>query len=580
MALDGRMLYLLAEEIREACVGCKVDKVCQPERDGLVLTLRGVGGNRRLLLSASTASARVCLTEVAAENPAVPPMFCMLLRKHLIGGRLADVSTAGLERVLALRFECHNEFGDRVDRCLIAEIMGKHSNIILSDEKGIILDAVKRIDFTASSVRQVLPGLRYEHPPFQDKVDPLQVSPEELTEEILRQGDMAADKAILSRIQGFSPVVCREIAYTVLRGGSKPVCQFTEDEKIRLKVILTRVLIEKPVPCLAADSATQRPIEFSFVELHQYGTAVITRVLPTFSSLVETAFFERTKADTQKRKQEDILRILSTAYDRIQRKISAQKNDLLACKDKEKYRKYGDLLSSNLWALKKGMDSCCLDDYYDGGQVDIPLDSMLTPAQNAQKYYKKYRKADTAEKILTEQIVRWEKELHYLDTVFDELTRAESSAEIQEIRQELTQSGYIRPERGAKQKAPVFSPRKFVTDEGLTVLCGRNNVQNDHLTLKATDRDYLWFHAKDIPGSHVVLVADTDGVKDLSLTQAAILAATFSKASEAGKVPVDYTKVRYVKKPSGAKPGMVIYTNQQTIFVTPDPALANRLEQK
>lgn len=580
MALDGRMLHLIAGEIGQTCLGCKVDKVCQPDRDDIVLILRGPGGNRRLLLSASSASARVCLTTTATENPAAPPMFCMLLRKHLISGKLIEASTVGLERVLTLRFECHNEFGDVVERRLIAEIMGKHSNLILVDEKGVILDSVKRIDFTASSVRQVLPGLRYEYPPFQDKLDPLVTDPDTLTREIVDQGEIILDKAILNRVQGFSPVVCREIIYVVLRGSSRTADSLKDDEKIRLKVLLDRTIREKPVPCLASDPVTGRPIEFSFVELHQYGTSAVTRILSTFSELVETAFGERARTDTRKRKQEDILRILSATSDRIQRKLAAQKNDLAACADKEVYRKYGDLISSNIWQLEKGMTSCTLEDFYDGGTVTIPLDGILTPAQNAQRYYKKYRKADTAEKILTEQIASGESELRYLDTVFDELTRAETTSEIQEIRHELTQSGYVRPERGSKHKIPSSLPRKFVTDDGLTVLCGRNNVQNDQLTMKTAANGYLWFHTKDIPGSHVVIMADATSVKETSLTQAAVLAATFSKASEAGKVPVDYTQIRYVKKPSGAKPGMVIYTNQKTLFVTPDKDLAQRLEKK
>ena len=463
---------------------------------------------------------------------------------------------------------------------MVAEIMGKHSNIILVDEKGIILDAVKRIDFTASSVRQVLPGLRYEYPPFQDKLDPLTTDVAALTEAILACGDIPLDKAILDRVQGFSPVVGREIAYAVLRGESKTSDRLSEDEKIRLKVLLRRALEEKPVPCLASDPVTGRPIEFSFLELHQYGTAAVTRTLSSFSELVETAFDERVRADTRKRKQEDILRILTTAADRIGRKLAAQQSDLAACAHKDRYRKYGDLISSNIWQLSKGMTSCTLEDYFDGGTIQIPLDGMLTPAQNAQRYYKKYRKADTAQRILTEQIAAGEHELRYLDTVFDELTRAETAAEIQEIREELTGSGYVRRERNVKQKLSPSQPLKFLTDEGLTVLCGRNNVQNDRLTLKTAANGYLWFHTKDIPGSHVVIMAEEEDVKELSLTQAAILAATFSKASEAGKVPVDYTKIRYVKKPSGAKPGMVIYTNQKTLFVTPDKTLAQRLAVK
>ena len=580
MALDGRMLCLLAEELRGALLGGKVDKVCQPDRDELLLVFRSLKGTRRLLLSASAMSARVCLTEAAWENPAAPPMFCMLLRKHLTGGKLTEVATVGLERVLFLTFDCYNEFGDPVKRRLAVEIMGKHSNIVLIGESGVIVDAVKRVDFTASKARQILPGLRYELPPFQDKLDPLQTDADTVVRRILSQGDLPLDKAVQSAVQGFSPVVCRELAYGVLRGGSKLVSEMNEDEAVKLKVLLMRMLNEDTAPCLALDPVSGRPVEFAFVTLHQYGTAAVTKTLPSFSALVETAFSERARADTRKRKQEDLLRILTAASDRITRKTAAQKNDLAACADKETYRKFGDLISSNIWKLQKGMKSCMLDDFYDGGTAEIPLDDCLTPAQNAQRYYKKYRKAATAETVLAEQIAAGERELLYLDSVFDELTRAETVSEIAEVRAELAAAGYVRVERGVKQKVSSSEPRKFLTDAGLPVFVGRNNVQNDKLTLKTAENGYLWFHTKNIPGSHTVLAANAADCDDTSILQAATLAATFSKAAEAGKVPVDYTQVRYVKKPSGAKPGMVIYTDQKTLFVTPDKELAERLERK
>lgn len=580
MALDGMMLSLICDEISDVLAEGKVDKVCQPEKDLLVFTFRSRSGNRRLLISASPMSARLCMTQSQPENPLSPPMFCMLMRKHLTSAKLLSAKTVARERVAMLEFECYNEFGDKVLRKLAVEIMGKHSNIVLIDEKGIITDAVKRVDFTTSSARQILPGLRYEYPPMQDKLDPLNTDAEKLVDAIVGCGEMPLDKAILQSVQGFSPVVCRELAYQALRGGSKLASELNEDEQIKLKVLLKRLINEPPVPCLVLDREGKRPLEFSFMDIHQYGTAAVTKSLGSFSELVETAFLQRAKADTQKRKQDDVLRILTTASERISRKLAAQKADLAACADKEKYRKYGDLISSNIWKIQKGDATCRLEDFYDGGEITIPLDVMLTPAQNAQRYYKKYRKADTAEKILAQQIADCENELKYIDTVFDELTRAETVAEIAEIREELTQSGYVRAVRGARQQKRTESqPNAFVTDDGLTVLCGRNNVQNDKLTLKTASNGFIWLHVKNIPGCHTVIMENADSVPERSLMQAAVLAATFSKAADSNQVPVDYTLIKHVHKPSGAKPGMVIYTDQRTLFVTPDSELADRLKK-
>lgn len=580
MALDGMMLSLICDELKDILANGKTDKITQPDRDMLVFAFRTQNGNKKLLISASAMSARICITEMSYENPLTPPMFCMLLRKHLTGSKLVSVDTVARERVVILVFECFNDFGDKVSRKLAIEVMGKHSNIVFIDENGIIIDAIKRIDFTTSSVRQILPGLRYEYPPLQDKLDPLNTDIEVLVSDIISHRNMSLDKAILESVQGFSPVVCRELSYQALRGDLKAVCDMTEDEVIKLKILLKRLLNEPKTPCLVLDKDSKRPIEFSFTEIHQYGTAGITKNLSSFSELVETAFEQKARADIKKRKQDDVLRILSTACERISRKLAAQKSDLASCADKEKHKKYGDLISSNIWRIEKGDATCTLEDYYDGGEITIPLDVMLTPAQNAQRYYKKYRKADTAEKMLTKQIEDSENELKYIDTVFDELTRAETVAEIAEIREELTQSGYVRAVKGGKsQKQKESQPNAFITDDGITVLCGRNNVQNDKLTLKTAQNGFIWLHVKNIPGCHTVIMENADNVPDRTLVQAAVLAATFSKAAESNQVPVDYTLIKHVHKPSGANPGMVIYTDQRTLYVAPDPELAERIKK-
>ncbi len=587
MALDGAFLSCLREELTAALPDARVDKIHQPSREELVLALRHRAGSEKLMISIRANSPRVHFTKIAVENPAAPPMFCMLLRKRLTGGRLIAIRQPGLERALYFDFDCVNELGDIVRLTLAVEIMGRHSNIILIDSDGTVLDAIKRVDWDMSSVRPVLPGLKYAPPPAAEgRLDLSAAAPEAFLEAIAHGKDEPLSKALLAVSHGLSPLMCREIAHLATRGQDTRAAALTPEEQERAVFYLRRVAAavktgenRKPYLLTHADGT---PLDFSFMPITQYGLAALGREMDSFSALLDAFYAEKDAAERIKQRSHDILRVLTNAYDRTVRKLEHQRAELAQSGKREEWRVYGDVLTASLHAVPKGASSAELVNYYDPNcaTLRVPLDPALSAAQNAQKYYKQYRKAQTAERILSEQIAAGEAELQYIDTVFDALSRAETWRELGELRQELAAGGYLRLQRG-KQKPPApLGPMTFVSDDGFTILVGRNNVQNDRLTLKTARGSDVWFHTKNIPGSHVIVVTGGETPPDRTLEQAAVLAAFHSKAAQSVQVPVDYTEVRNVKKPAGAKPGMVIYENNRTAYVTPDAALVQRLRRE
>ncbi len=583
MALDGAFLSFVAAEL-SVLVGARVDKVQQPEKDELDITFRQKGGGAKLLLSASAAHPRVHLTVQSKENPMTAPMFCMLLRKHLGGARLSAVRQPGLERQLYLDFDCRDDFGDEVQKTLSVEIMGRHSNLIFIGPDGTIIDAVKHIDFTMSAKRQVLPGLPYTPPPAQDKVDLLLDTPADALRRVLAQRGLL-EKALLKAVQGLSPLVCRELCEEVAHDASADGQALDEAGRGRLLAVFTalaeRLRSHRGEPTLLTDVQTGRPLEFSFLPIAQYGDRATAQRLDTFSTLLDTFYTERDRVLRVSQRAHDMLQVVEHAVQRINRKLERQRAELAASEDREALKQRGDLVSANLYRLQKGMPSCTLEDFYhDNAPIEIALDVRLTPAQNAQKYYKEYHKAAAAERFLTEQIAAGEGELRYLETVLDEIARAGGESELAEIRDELVGSGYLRRRGQKREKTREHAPLHFLSDDGFEILVGRNNKQNDRLTLKIAAKTDMWFHTKNIPGAHVIVLADGREVPERTLTQAAVLAATHSKAKDSAQVPVDYAPVRRVKKPAGAKPGMVIYEGYNTAYVKPDEALAARLEQR
>ena len=576
MALDGAVLHILCREIREKALDSRIDRISQPSRDCLIITLRWRGGSGKLLLSSSAASPRIHFTETSPENPKAAPMFCMLLRKHLGSGRLVGVEQVGMDRIVHLKFETVNELGDLVVVTVAVEIMGRHSNIIVVGPDGRILDAIKRVDQEMSQVRPILPGMAYPLPPQQEKMNLLDHTGAQLARQIREGKDAPLPKAILAAAQGLSPVVCRELAFYACRGLDKAVSQLNEEEWQRLAFGVERLRdrLEGDYTPTAVFARDGSPIDFSFLPLRQYGNAGVNREYPSCCALLDGYYAHRDLVEWMKQKSSDLLRLLANTSDRIARRVETQKLELSQSKDRERLRQYGDILSANLYTLQKGDRKAVLQNFYDpaGATVEIPLDPRLTPSQNAQKYYGEYRKADNAEKKLVELIAQGEAEYAYIDSVFDALSRATTESELTAIRQELTQQGYIRRTAAGNRgrKPEKLAPLQYRSSDGFTILCGRNNLQNDQLTLKDARNYDIWFHTQKIPGSHTVILCQGKEPPNRTLEEAAVIAATNSRAKPGAKVPVDYTIIKNVRKPQGAKTGMVIYDSYQTAYVEPD----------
>lgn len=588
MSLDGAYLNLIKQElISKGLIGSRADKIHQPSRDELIFTFRGFKGGVKVAMSANPSAARVCVTEGIADNPQSPPMFCMLMRKHLSGGRLLDISQEGLERVLSFDFECVNEIGDIVKNRLSVELLGRCSNIILLTEKEgqwRVVDSIKRIGDDVSAVRRILPGILYEPPPKEDRLDFRFCTADEAKERLLQNPRQKLEKALIKTFEGVSPILCREWAYYTARDiDIQCKCLEEKDRFGRFEFFLNRIkgiLTDTENPNKGAKYSviyekSGKPVDFTFISTQQYGASAVQKEFPSPSSLLDKFFCGRATAERMKQRSGDLLKSILAIYNRTAKKLELQKGELAACSEREVFRVRGDLISANIYRMEKGMNEITVDNYFTGEQETIKLDVRLTPSQNAQKYYAEYRKLDTAEKMLTKLIQQEKQELLYLDSVFDCAARAQTEAELQEIRLELSGAGYLKKGRnkalgkGDKTAKPL-QPLKFISKDGFDIWAGRNNLQNDKLTLKTANGDDLWFHTKDIPGSHVIVFARGKEIPDSTILEAARVAASCSKAKGGTKIPVDYTKVRYVKKPNGAKPGMVIFTNNKTVLVDGD----------
>ena len=586
MSLDGATLRSIKSEIEKVAIGARIDRIAQPTREEIILHLRWRGGAGKLLLSAGASNARVHFTENAPENPKTPPMFCMLLRKHLSSAKLLAVRQADMDRILFFDFEAQNELGDLVTITIACEIMGRHSNIIVITQEGRVLDSIKRVDLETSRVRQILPGIIYELPPGQDKLSVVDSTADEILNRIKTGRDIELSKAVMEVLQGMSPLPCREIAHYTTRGVERMTSELTVDEWTRLRFILeqtSQALRDNTgTPVMVAEhEPSGRPRDFSFMQINQYGAAMVTKQYESFSALLDAFYAKRDLMERQKQRSSDLLRLLANTSDRITRKLAAQKEELEECAQRERLRVFGDLLTANLHLLQKGDNNAVLQNYYDPdyAEIEIPLDIRLSPAQNAQRYYAQYRKADTAEKMLFKLIEQGETELVYIDSVFDALTRAETSADLDAIRNELAQGGYARAltHKGRAKKEEKLAPLRFASTDGYTILTGRNNIQNDRLTLRESRGNDIWLHTQKIPGSHTIILSKGGEIPKSTIEQACVIAAYHSKARDSSKVPVDFTQVRNVKKPNGAKPGMVIYDHYETVIIDPNEELVKSL---
>ena len=578
MALDGIFLRHIKNELEGILIDSRVSQVYEPNRDELIINLRTFDGNKRLLLSTRADSPRIGITDYSVENPDKPPMFCMLLRKRLTSAKLTAIRQPGLERMLFLDFDSVNELGDKVKLTLAVEIMGKHSNIVLVDGEGVIVDALKRVDVTLSSKRLVLPSLIYEMPPSQDKISIETEDVESIIDKIESSEESRLDKAILNTLTGVSPVICRELSYvsTGAVDTDKDLINGFEWQKLKDALKALKEEVQTPQSYAVTLKNNQGKLfDFAFMPITQYAESAEKFEFESFCKALDAFYHTRESLERMRVKSHALSKLVSNNIERLARKISVQKVELSKCQDREILRQKADLIGANMHLIKKGAPYADVINFYDenAGTIRIALDVTKTPQQNAQKYYKDYAKAKTADKMLRVQIENSTEELSYLETVADEISRAESEQDLSAIRQELISEGYLKENKSEKtnRKAKTLKVdfREFETSDGFKVLVGRNNRQNDLLTLKTANKNDLWFHTKDIPGSHTVIIAEGREVSEEAILEAAQIAAYFSKAKDSSQVPVDYTRIRRVNKPQGAKPGKVIYTEQKTVYVTP-----------
>lgn len=587
MPIDGIMLSAVCRELQTKIMHAKVEKINQPEKDELIFHLHCPENrekkNCRLLVSAGSSSPKVHLTEQNRENPAVAPNFCMLLRKHIAGSRIVEIEQPGLERVLMIMFEAKTEMYETVRRRLIIEILGRYSNVIFTDGEGQIYDSLRQVDFSASVGRSILPGLRYELPPAQDKRNLLAFETEDLLD---FHSEQRLDHYLVSEFVGVSPLFARECSYLCTGRTDARLNELSEGEKenilAKLKGFAGKIEQGHFSPCLIKK---ETHTDFYCFPVLQYGSESALEKIDSPSEAIDLFYTERDKAEHIRRNSADVSKMLSTIAARIERKIAARKQDLADCEKAMKYKQYGDLILSNLYSIRLGAEMADVSDYSSGEEirVSVPLDKALSPAQNAQRYYKRYKKARTAMEKLETEIPNAEREAAYIYSVLESLSFAENVADIAQIRKELADSGYSKHSVSKKQsKQKKDAPPKlseFCSSGGLPIYLGRNHYQNDYLTTKFADKRDIWFHVKNYPGCHTVLKCGGEA-DDLSMTEAAVIAATFSKASAGQKVAVDYTQIKNVKKPNGAKAGMVVYDPYKTAYVVPNPELAERLRKK
>lgn len=580
MALDGITLGLVKKELTEYLLGSKIDKVHQPSKNELVLILRTRNGGYRLYLSCDGQSPRAHMTRYNLENPKVPPMLCMLLRKRLCGATLTNISQVKNDRILTLEFDGTTEIGDKTKYYLVCEIMGQRSNIVLCDEEHKIIDAVKRVDEEKSSVREILPGLKYELPPTQEKCDILRDDTSEIVSKILSLPEKMLSKAILDTVEGFSPVVAREIAYrTVFTDKQVGTLLDIEMERLQGEIHLIKNEIINNDSFFMLTDGENVPYDFSFTDIRQYGSALSKKKYTSISELLDDFYFEKDKLNRFKRKSADLYKILNNSIERTARKIDNRRLELEKSENREELRIFAELITANQYRLTEKASVYTVENYYDNcNTVDIKVNPALSAQQNAQRFFKEYRKATNAEKLLHKLIDEGEQELLYLESVLDNLTRAGSDREITEIRSELENCGYLKAKKGSKQKnEKPLPPIEFMSSDGFKILVGRNNVQNDTLTLKTAKNYDMWLHVQKYAGSHTIIIADKKEITEKAIYEAACIAAYHSKVSNSTNVAVDYTIIKNVKKPSGAKPGKVIYNDYNTVYVTPEKALIEKL---
>ena len=568
MAFDAFFLSAVLDEIRQKAIGARVEKIHQPGRDTVIVLLRCEGGREKLLFAPNPAAPRLHLTTANPENPDQPPMFCMLLRKHLSGARLAEITQPAMERAATFTFDCTDEMGYPVQKRLVAELMGRTCNLYLLGPDGRILDCLRRIGLDETSKRPALPGLLYQEPEQVTKHNPKNLTKEDYVNLLSKQGaDILADR-LMDELGGLSPLVCREAA---LFAAGDPLARIDaryEEETAEKLALFFHEHLHFPAPWFFAQS-DGTPKQFAFCPIREYGSC---QKAESFTALLDQYYIVRDRKDAMRQKSQAIRKTVTNLCQRITRKLAIQEKELSATFDRERIRQLGDIVTANIHRITKGQTILEAEDFYDENMpvIQIPISPILSPQQNAAKFYKDYARMKNAEKELTHQIALGEQELSYLKSVLEELNRAQSDAELEEVRQELHAGGYVRMDAARKRmKQSKLQPMRFESTDGYPIYVGRNNRQNDELTFKLARKDDIWLHAQKVHGSHVIISCGGTKPPDDTITQAAQLAAYYSESTGGQNIPVDVTPVKQVKKVPGAKPGMVIYHTYNTVIVNP-----------
>ena len=568
MAFDAFFLTAVLDEIREKTAGARIEKIHQPSRDTLLLHLKCQSGRQKLMFVANPTAPRLHLTEATPENPPEPPMFCMLLRKHLSGARLNDISQPPLERCATFTFDCIDEMGDAVQKKLVAELMGRTCNLYLLDPDGRIIDCLRRVGLDETSKRPALPGMYYQQPDVIQKANPIDWDFDDYMTMLSGTGaDLVAER-LMDKLGGLSPLVCREAALfaagdTDARIEAVDIPATAE----KLKIFLTEHL-SHPKPWYYA-TADGTPKQFAFCPIRQYGECTEAE---SFGGLLDHYYIVRDRRDAIRQKGQAVRKTVQNLCQRLKRKLAIQEKELLATYDRERLRQLGDILTANIHRIQKGQTTVTVEDFYDENMsmIEVAISPILSPQQNAAKFYKDYTRMKNAEKELSRQMELGEQELTYLQSVLEELDRAESEAELEEIRRELQDGGYVRADSGKKRmKQGKLPPLRFESTDGYPIYVGRNNRQNDELTFKLARKDDLWLHAQKVHGSHVIISCGGTTPPDDTVTHAAQLAAFYAETKGGQNLPVDVTQVRQVKKVPSGKPGMVIYHTYRTVIVNP-----------
>ena len=569
MAFDAYFLTAVLSEIKEKALGARVEKIHQPSRDTVILLLRCETGREKLLIAANPAAPRLHLTAASPENPEQPPMFCMLLRKHLSGARLAEISQLSMERCVSFAFDCTDEMGYPVRKKLVVELMGRTCNIYLLGPEDRILDCLRRVGLDETA-RAALPGLNYQLPNPVEKQNPLAFAAEDYVNLLEMPGaDLLSDR-LMDHLGGLSPLVCREAALYAAGDIDARVESLDLGQTAERLQLFFHEHLNHPAPWFYAQ-ADGTPKQFAFCPIQQYGSC---QQAASFAALLDGYYTLRDKKDALRQKGQSLRKTVTNLCQRLRRKMAIQEKELTATFDRERLRQLGDIVTANLHRINRGQPTLEAEDFYDIDMkvVTIALSVTLSPQQNAAKYYKDYARMKTAEKELTHQLELGEQELSYLESVLEELERADSEQGLEEIRQELQAGGYVRADSSKKRmKQGKMPPLRFESTDGYPIYVGRNNRQNDELTFKLARKDDLWLHAQKVHGSHVIISCGGTTPPDNTITQAAQLAAYYAEKSVGQNLPVDVTPVKQVKKTPGGKPGMVIYHTYKTVIVNPYP---------